>query len=135
MSAVAQKSPQKSPAPFHKRFAKLLREFADEVEETGMGAPGDEWVDQYHSPLGPTKHLKLARTGVLKASKTDRKRVLIRRSDINQYIEAHPVKVRASAQGAYTPPLPPPENLITSDPDELEAAVCRRLGVVQKPRA
>ena len=127
---------RKSPEQFHKRFARLLRTFADEVEAEldGMGDPADPWIDQDHSPLGKWKHLELAKTGVLKASKGHRKKVLIKQSEIDRYLAEHPVKVRAEAL-AYATADTHPEHMKTKDPAELEAAMCRELGLVKKARS
>lgn len=59
----------------------LVDEIADMLEKGG----GDEWVDQNHSPLGKQKHLALAKSGKLPASK-DGRQVFVRRSDIDAYL-------------------------------------------------
>jgi excisionase family DNA binding protein len=71
----------------HKLHA-LVDEFLDTLEQAGR----DEWVDQYRSPLGKSKHLSLARRGVLPASK-DGKQVLIRRSDIDAYLSKRAIVI------------------------------------------
>lgn len=53
------------------------------IEERGASA---EWVDQRSSPLGRRKHLALAREGKLPSQKHG-SRVLVRRDDLNAYIE------------------------------------------------
>lgn len=63
-----------------------LHAFADELADLLEKSGTDEWVDQTRSPLGRKKHLRLAKTGVLPASKEGRK-VLIRRSVIEAYLE------------------------------------------------
>lgn len=55
-----------------------------------------EWVDQTNSPLGRERHLQLVRDGVLKAVKQGRLR-MVKRVDINAYLETQPVKVREAA--------------------------------------
>lgn len=78
-----------------------------ELAEQNAGA---EWIDQAHSPLGRRRHCELARTGVLPAAKEGR-RVLIRRSDINAYLDTKQ-----------------PRRLSTDEDDESVDAVLRRLG-------
>jgi hypothetical protein len=50
----------------------------------------DEWVDQARSPLGRTGHLDAVKRGLVKGSKVGRK-VLVRRADLDAYIEKHRV--------------------------------------------
>ena len=50
------------------------------------GLAVSEWVDQCTSPLGRRRHLEIARTGKL-ASRKHGSRVLIRRDELNAYIE------------------------------------------------
>lgn len=56
----------------------------DELERLGHG----EWIDQNTSPLGKRKHCELARTGKLPAKKVSG-RWLVRRDDMNAYIQTH----------------------------------------------
>ncbi|WP_438014897.1 helix-turn-helix domain-containing protein [Sorangium sp. So ce315] len=49
---------------------------------------GDPWVSQEDSPLGRREHCKLARSGALPGRKVG-KRWLVRRSELDAYIEAH----------------------------------------------
>jgi excisionase family DNA binding protein len=65
----------------------------DELIEAkiAMGVASSEWVDQMTSPLGKRRHLRLVREGVLQAVKDGRRR-LVRRSDINAYLESQPVR-------------------------------------------
>jgi excisionase family DNA binding protein len=53
----------------------------------------DEWLDQNRSPLGRRRHLALVREGKLPGHK-DGKRVLVRRRDLDSYIEAQQVTMR-----------------------------------------
>lgn len=53
-----------------------------------------EWVDQYISPLGKRRHLRLVRDGKLKGYKVEG-HVYVRRVEINDYIEKHPVEPKA----------------------------------------
>ena len=56
----------------------------------------EEWIDQKRSPLGRRRHCELARRGVfLDARKSDGK-WLVRRKELDAYIEAHPGPRRES---------------------------------------
>jgi len=68
--------------PLRAKLHELIDELLDAVERSTPS----EWVDQKSSPLGRRRHLTLARTGVLKSTK-DAGRVLIRRVDIERYLE------------------------------------------------
>jgi excisionase family DNA binding protein len=65
----------------------FLDELVDAIEAT---APKSEWVDQKESPLGRQRHTALVRQGVLKATR-DGRRVLVRRADIDAYLEKNTV--------------------------------------------
>jgi len=54
----------------------------------------EDWVDQVRSPLGSRMHCRLVREGELKGSKVAR-RVLVRRRDLDAFIESHGVAVEA----------------------------------------
>lgn len=56
--------------------------------EIAIAANANDWVEQKHSPLGRRKHLQLAREGAFPSQKHG-KRVLVRRADLNAYIEKH----------------------------------------------
>lgn len=77
-------------ASIHRQLARLHAELAEEYEHSH--ATADDWIDQYHSPLGKRKHLDLVREGVLSGRKPDRVHVFVRRSAIDAYIEQHPAK-------------------------------------------
>lgn len=64
------------------------------IIERGVAAA--EWIDQDNSPLGKSAHLALARSGKVESRKVHR-RVLIRRAELNRYIEQ-----RAEARGVPT---------------------------------
>lgn len=75
------------------RIARAKRMIADAVGEmieayTAKGVTANEWIDQFSSPLGQHRHLRLAREGKLRATREGRK-VLVRRSDLNAYLEQH----------------------------------------------
>ncbi len=56
---------------------------------------GADWIDQYSSPLGKRKHLRLCREGVL-ACRQDGKQRLVRRADLDAYL-TRTTKPRAAA--------------------------------------
>ncbi len=75
------------------RIAHAKALIADAVSEMVAGfvaqaAAGAEWVDQETSPLGRRRHLQLVRSGALPCVH-ERRRRLVRRSDINRYLEEH----------------------------------------------
>jgi hypothetical protein len=58
----------------------------------------DEWIDQRRSPLGRRAHCEAVRRGDLPGRKL-RGRVLVRRRDLDAYVEQHGVR-RASVSSA-----------------------------------
>lgn len=74
------------------RAKKTIAAGVDELVEARLAlvSAKEEWVDQKHSPLGKRRHLELARTGKL-PSKKDGRRVLVRRDDLNAYLEKHAI--------------------------------------------
>lgn len=67
-----------------------LHAIVDELASVLEQGAGDDWIDQNHSPLGKQKHLSLAKSGKLPASK-EGKQVLIRRSAIDAYLAKHAI--------------------------------------------
>jgi excisionase family DNA binding protein len=55
----------------------------------------DEWVDQSSVPLSRKTYLRLVREGKLPGRKVGR-RVLVRRTDLEAFIEAHQTEPRAA---------------------------------------
>lgn len=88
MSAAKSIPSTLTPAARTDRAMRLLRESIVELVKATLdeGNAVAEWVDQNHSPLGKRRHLELARTKRI-ASKKHGKLVLIRRDDMNAYIE------------------------------------------------
>ena len=77
------------------RIDRAKRRIADAIDELveariAKGAARAELVDQNASPLGRRRHLELARAGKLRAMR-DGRRVLVRRVDIEAYLEEHEV--------------------------------------------
>lgn len=75
------------------RVERAKRRLADDIDELveaklAKSAAGGEWVDQKTSPLGRKKHLRLARQGKF-PSKKEGRQVLVRRDDLNAYLERH----------------------------------------------
>jgi len=74
-----------------RQIAEAIATAVEAIIERGVAA--QEWIDQDTSPLGKSAHLTLARSGKVESRKVHR-RVLIRRVDLNRYIEQ-----RAEARG------------------------------------
>lgn len=74
------------------RAKKTIAAGVDELVEARLelASAKEEWVDQNHSPLGHRRHLELARKGTLPSKKHGR-RVLVRRDDLNAYLEKHAI--------------------------------------------
>jgi len=85
--------------PIWSRVAALLRDLAD-VLEGEPSSPGAGIVDQYHSPLGKRRHLKLVREGKLKGYKPDRVHVFVELSDIVAFVKRHPVGRTVAREGS-----------------------------------
>ena len=83
-------------------------------------ASASEWIDQHSSPLGKRPHLEAVRRGDLKAVKVGR-RVLVRRGDIESFLESSPSRRRArdDVSGAGG----------GKSPDEVAAAVLASVGL------
>jgi len=84
---------------------------------------GDPWVSQDESPLGRKLHCRLVRTGKLEGSKIGR-RVLVRRSVLDRFIESHKVSPAASSTSEFV------DSLFRGDP--IKASI-RALDI--RPRA
>jgi excisionase family DNA binding protein len=65
----------------------LIDEIVNAIEQQSTGA---EWVDQKSSPLGRDRHMRLVRAGTLPGKK-DGRRVLVRRADIERYLQTKTV--------------------------------------------
>jgi len=95
---------------------RIAREEAAAVLESDI-SPAD-WVDQIRSPLGKRAHLDAARRGDFPSRRVG-KRVLVRRRDLDAFIERHPTAMRAPAR--------PTANDGEDDLDrEMAAAIARR---------
>jgi excisionase family DNA binding protein len=73
------------------RLERAKRTIAEGISEMieatiARGVAANEWVDQKSSPLGKNRHLALARTGKIPSKKVGQL-VLIRRDDLNAYLE------------------------------------------------
>lgn len=82
----------------HAQLAELYRGLASTHGRLAASA-ADEYVDQHHSPLGSRLHCRLVRTGELPGFKAGR-RILVRRGDIDSYLEKHRVAPSEPAGGA-----------------------------------
>lgn len=67
-----------------RQIADAIADAVEAILERGVAAA--EWIDQDTSPLGKSTHLALARSGKVESRKVHR-RVLIKRADLNRYIE------------------------------------------------
>lgn len=83
-------------AQLFRTIAEASAELADELGAEAANA-ADEWVDQHRSPLGKRAHLEAVRDGRLPGFKPDRRRVLVRRRDIDAYLAKHPAKSKKVA--------------------------------------
>lgn len=82
-----------TPAALKERGLRMIAEGQALVIEATIAERGaaNDWVDQNHSPLGKRQHLELARTGKL-PSRKHRNRILVRRDDLNAYIESQGIR-------------------------------------------
>jgi hypothetical protein len=85
---------QLTPEARIERAKKLIGEAVSELVEAMLarGSAPSEWIDQNHSPLGRRRHLELVRAGKLAARK-DGKKVLVRRDEINRYLDTERVVI------------------------------------------
>jgi hypothetical protein len=70
-----------------------LDEYVREVVRVAVSE--DDWIDQHASPLGKRAHLEAVRRGDLRGTKHGR-RVLVRRSELDSFLESHPARNRKS---------------------------------------
>ena len=128
-SGTARCIPESSRRMNANRVAALLRELASELERDRVTSrSSDDWIDQYHSPLGKRLHLDLVRAGKLKGYKTDRVHVYVKRSDLNAYLEKHPARRKVAA-------APQLSDEVKSDPVEMAARLRGKLGLVKTRQA
>jgi hypothetical protein len=86
-------------------------------------AVAEEWVDQHQSPLGKRAHLEAVRAGALRGVKHGR-RVLVRRAELNSFLENHSVKHRTAIDDSSG----------EVEASEMAAAVLTRLGLRERKR-
>jgi hypothetical protein len=86
----------------------------------GGVATASEWIDQHSSPLGKRAHLEAVRRGELKAVKFGR-RVLVRRGEMESFLENRPSRRRARDDGSGVGE--------GRSPDEVAAAVLASVGL------
>lgn len=82
-----------TPAAMRERALRMIAEGHALLTEAALAERGaaNDWVDQRSSPLGRRRHLELARSGVLPSRKHGSK-VLVRRDDLNDYIEREGIR-------------------------------------------
>ena len=99
----------------------------EEIVDLLLRACGpDEWVDQNSSPLGRREHLEAARRGDVAGYKIGR-RILVRRSEIDEFIRSFPVNAQNRDR---TPLAPSPGPMDDGSDDDVVVALERRLGLV-----
>ncbi len=69
----------------------------EEIQATS--AQDDDWVDQTSAPIRRKKFLELVRQGELQGRKVGRQ-VLVRRSELDAYLEAHKIDLGAEERAA-----------------------------------
>lgn len=89
-----------------------------------VAAAEDEWVDQHASPLGRRAHLKAVRNGKLQGVKHGR-RVLVRRAELNSFLENHSVHPRTAADDSSL-------GIDRNRVNEVAAAVLTHVGLRQR---
>lgn len=118
-------APQRAKPPTQSKARQLLGTVLDDlirtiVREELETRHGDHWVDQRTSPLPRRKFLMLVRDGELPGRKTGRS-ILVRRSDVDAYIEAQPGRTRRTSAQEH------------EDCDELDLNL-EKLGFVNRKR-
>lgn len=75
----------------------ILHQLADAIGDVvEQSTEASKWYHQGSSPLHKTTYLRLARSGRFESFKVG-SRVLVRRADIDAYIEMHPVEAHTAA--------------------------------------
>lgn len=69
------------------------------VKELLDASDPDDWVDQKSSPLGRRRHCAAVRRGELPGRKVNGQ-VLVRRRDLDEYIDRHRTAIPAETEGA-----------------------------------
>jgi hypothetical protein len=87
-------------------------------------AVSDEWVDQHTSPLGKRAHLEAVRRGDLHGVKHGR-RILVRRSELNSFLETRSVKHRTAADDSQ-------RGIDLARASEVAAALLTHVGLRQR---
>jgi hypothetical protein len=85
---------------------------------------GEEWVDQHQSPLGKRAHLEAVRRGSLRGVKHGR-RILVRRADLNSFLENHSVKHGTATDDSR-------RGIDSDRASEVAAALLTRVGLRQR---
>jgi hypothetical protein len=90
-------------------------------ELLGDVAGANEWGDQHMSPLGKRAHMEAVRRGDLRGVKHGR-RILVRRAELNSFLESHSVKHRTAADESVS-------GINTARASEVAAAVLTQVGL------
>jgi hypothetical protein len=88
-----------------------------------LSAPS-EWVDQLASPLGKRAHMEAVRRGDLRGVKHGR-RILVRRAELNSFLESHSVKHRTATDDSGS-------GIDIDRASEVAAAVLTQVGLRQR---
>lgn len=80
-----------------------------ELVEASAKFPEERYYTQDDSPLGRSRHLRLARRGAIPAFKVGRT-VYMKCDDVHAYIEAHPVEPSCPGPDGPTKAKAPPRN-------------------------
>jgi hypothetical protein len=95
-----------------------------DVTLSEANARTNEWVDQHASPLGKRAHLEAVRRGDLHGVKHGR-RVLVRRAELNSFLENHSVKHRTATDDSG-------RGIDMDRASEVAAAVLTQVGLRQR---
>jgi len=108
------------------RIRAAAERFADELCDAVEAslATQTEWIDQVRSPLGRRRHLAMAKAGTI-PSKKEGRLVLIRRRDIDAYLEQCPTARREAT---------PANDDAEEDEDAELERMAQRLGFESAPR-
>jgi hypothetical protein len=80
-------------------LTKIETALAQLVEGLKELRTGDEYVDQYSSPLGKRGHLEAVRAGKLQGFKPPgTHKVLVRKDELDRYLAQHPARAKKLAE-------------------------------------
>jgi hypothetical protein len=126
VAAASEEGQTLSPRVERELAASALLAAIDRYIRVAIRAPSqaEEWVDQHTSPLGKRAHLEAVRSGKLRGVKHGR-RILVRRAELNSFLESHSVKHRGVTDDS-------PEGIDRMKASEVAAAVLTHVGLRQR---